>query len=241
MDVISSKKPDVPKKPEVKIEYNDRTYQSYIDTGFEDLLSPGSTNRTAHYVNSPRDRILAFLNEADIRKGPVERTVTSMFRLKAIDWNSPKRERKEFIWYEERWTAVNWLGIPLKNPIDGHVEGKYMEVVTTPKLDERTGEHIENTFAGTRESYYIPFTKKNVDEIIANSAHTDKFGIKYTVKFGHEDSPESMTGSTRNQFSYDMFLWSWDKLYEWQHWAVDEVAMRPRPNKSATNLEFKPS
>ena len=47
-----------------------------------------------------------------------------------------------------------------------------MEVVTTPKLDERTGEHIDNAFAGTRESYYIPFTKKNVDEIIANSAHS---------------------------------------------------------------------
>jgi hypothetical protein len=143
MEFISTKKPDVPKKPEVKIEYNDRTYQSYIDTGFGDLLSPGSTSKVAHQVNSPRDRILAFLNEADIRKGPVERTVTHMYRLKAIDWNSPKREKKEFIFYEERWNAVNWLGIPLKNPIDGHVEGKYMEVVTTPKLDEKTGEHID--------------------------------------------------------------------------------------------------
>ena len=79
-------------------------------------------------------------------------------------------ERKEFIWYEERWEGKNWLGVPLKNPIDGHIEGKYMEVVTTPKLDERTGEHIDNAFAGTRESYYIPFTKKNVDEIIASSS-----------------------------------------------------------------------
>ena len=35
-----------------------------------------------------------------------------------------------------------------------------------PKLDERTGEHIENVFAGTRESYYIPFTRKDVDEIM---------------------------------------------------------------------------
>ena len=43
-----------------------------------------------------------------------------------------------------------------------------------PKLDERTGEHVDNVFAGTRESYYIPFSKKNVDEIIANSAHSDK-------------------------------------------------------------------
>ena len=43
MDFISTNKPDIPKKPEVKIEYNDRTYQSYIDTGFGHLLSPGST------------------------------------------------------------------------------------------------------------------------------------------------------------------------------------------------------
>jgi hypothetical protein len=28
-----------------------------------------------------------------------------------------------------------------------------------PKLDERTGEHIDNVFAGTRTTYYIPFTK----------------------------------------------------------------------------------
>ena len=55
--------------------------------------------------------------------------------------------------------SINWLGIPV-NPIDGHIEGKYIEVVTRPVLDERTGEHIENAFGGTRESYYIPFTKE---------------------------------------------------------------------------------
>ena len=34
----------------------------------------------------------------------------------------------------------------------------------------------------------FPFSKKNVDEIIANSTKTDKYSIKYTVKFGSEDS-----------------------------------------------------
>ena len=232
MDIFSTKKPDVPKKPEVKIEYNDRSYESYINTGFADKI--------LHNVSSPRDRILAFLNEADTRKGPVERTVIHMYRLKAIDWNSPKRERKEFIWYEERWIAVNWLGIPLQNPIDGHIEGKHVEVVTRPVLDERTGEHIEDAFVNVRETYYIPFTKKNVDEIIANSAHTDKYSIKYTVKFGSEDSTDSIVQSARNAYSYDMFLWPWDKLYEWQYWPIDDLVMRPKPNKSATNLEFKP-
>ncbi len=242
MEFISTIKPDVPKKPEVKIEYNDRTYQSYIDTGFGDLLSPGSTSKVAHQVNSPRERILKFLNEADIRKGPVERTVTAMYRLKAIDWTSPKHERKEFICYEERWTGVNWLGIPV-NPIDGHIEGKYIEVVTTPKLDERTGEHIDNVFGGTRESYYIPWSKKNVDEIIASSAHSTKESIKLIIKFGMEDGPEGFSMTTRNQFSYEQFATlPWEKVKELQYYPVDDLFQRPKAFKAkSTSLEFKPS
>ena len=96
-------------------------------------------------------------------------------------------------------------------------------------------------FSGTREVYYIPFTKKNVDEIIENSAHTNRSGIRYVVKFRHEDSTDAMVSSTRIQFSYDMFLWPWNKLYEWQYWVVDDFSMRPKAGKSATNLEFKPS
>ena len=85
------------------------------------------------------------------------------------------QEKNSYI--TEDWTGNDWLGIPI-DPFSEHVEGKYIECLYRPKLDERTGELIDNVFAGTRESYYIPFRKKNVDEIIANSAHTDKFGIK---------------------------------------------------------------
>ena len=151
-----------------------------------------------------------------------------------------KNERKEFIWYEERWEGKNWLGVPV-NLIDGHIEGKYIEVLTKPILDTITGVHKDNAFGGTRETYYIPFSKKNVDEIIANSARTDKYEIRYTVKFGHEDSIDSIAQSMRNQFSYDMFLWPWEKLREWQYWPVDDLINRPKANKSANNLEFKPS
>ena len=53
--------------------------------------------------------------------------------------------------------------------------------------------------------------------------------------------PKVVAQCTRNQFGYDMFLWPWDKLYEWQYWPQDNWLMRPKANKSATNLEFKPS
>ena len=88
-----------------------------------------------------------------------------------------------------------------------------------PKLDERTGEHIDNAFAGTREAYYIPFTRKNGYEIIENSVCSDKSGIKFIIKFGLEDSPDGFTMSTRNQFSHDIFAnWPWEKLEAFQYW-----------------------
>ena len=62
----------------------------------------------------------------DLRKGPIERTIRSIVRLKAPDWNSStkKNERKEFVYYYEDWTANDWLGIPL-DPFSEHLEGKY--------------------------------------------------------------------------------------------------------------------
>ena len=140
-----------------------------------------------------------FLAKVDLRKGPLERTVTTIIRLKSPDWSTEKHERKEFIYYYEDWSAKDWLGIPIA-PFSEHIEGRYLEAVFRPKLDERTGEHIANIYTGTRESYYIPFSKKNVDEIIASSAHSTKESIRFIIKFAMEDSPDGFQMTTRNQF-----------------------------------------
>ena len=126
MDIISNIPPDIPKKPEVKIEYNDRSYQSYITAGFPDHIP--------RFVYGPRDRMQQFLSKVDLRKGPIERTVRMIVRLKAIDWNDPKRTRKEWVYYTEDWSGKDWLGIPI-DPFSEHVEGRYTECVTRPVLD----------------------------------------------------------------------------------------------------------
>ena len=69
MDILSTNQPDIPKKPEVKIEYNNRAYESFIKNGFPDYI-PRS-------VYGPRDRMQKFLSKVDLRKGPLERTVTN--------------------------------------------------------------------------------------------------------------------------------------------------------------------
>jgi hypothetical protein len=96
MEILSTVKPDVPKKPEVKIEYNDRSYQSYINNGFPDNI-PSS-------IRGPCDRMQQFLNKVDLRKGPIEKTVRMIVRLRAPDYSTKKNERKEFIYYSEDWT-----------------------------------------------------------------------------------------------------------------------------------------
>ena len=134
------------------------------------------------------------------------------------------------------------MGIPV-NPIDGHIEGKYFEVVTRPVLDERTGEHIDNAFDRTRETYYIPFSTKNVNEIIENSAHSDKVRYQVHHQIRDGDSPDGFSMSTRNQFSYEQFAnWGWEKLKEWQYYPVDELFKRPKAFKAkATSSRIQTS
>jgi hypothetical protein len=108
MDIISTiPPPDAPKKPEVKIEFNNRSIESFTKNGF--------VNAIPRSVYGPRDRMQQFLSKVDLRKGPLERTVRMVVRLKAPDWNSEKHERKEWIYYFEDWSASDWLGIPSFN------------------------------------------------------------------------------------------------------------------------------
>ena len=103
MDIISSKKPDVPKKPEVKIEYNNRSYESYMNNGFADDIP--------HLIRGPHDRMQQFLSKVDLRKGPIERTVRSIVRLKAPDWNSQERRMKEKSSFTMKNTGTQKTGL----------------------------------------------------------------------------------------------------------------------------------
>ena len=152
MDIISTVKPDIPKKPEVKIEYNNRSYESYMKNGFADNI-PRS-------IKGPRDRMQTFLNKVDLRKGPIERTVKMIVRLRAPDWNSSKKnERKEFIYYFEDWTGNDWLGIPI-DPFSEHIEGKYTEVLCGLNWTKEQAS-MSTTFLQELENHTIsPFPRK---------------------------------------------------------------------------------
>ncbi len=166
------------KKP--AIEYNDRTELSYISQG----LTPPET------LNQQEKN---FLSKVDPNVEPIIRTVTKVVRLKAIDYNSPKREMKEFLYYYENWTGRDWLKRTL-SPCTDHLEGKYDEVITEPVYQQQ--ELIGHKFSGKRQLYYIPFSKEKVDEIIEKSIGSDKS----TIKFLFSQEPLGY------EFPYDTFV-----------------------------------
>jgi len=85
-----------------------------------------------------------FLSRVDVSKGPIGRTVGMMYRLKAPDYlNNPDATknppRKEFIYYTERWTGLDFRGLPI-NPVSHEFNGVYTKRYTRPIINERTGE-----------------------------------------------------------------------------------------------------
>jgi hypothetical protein len=189
----------------------------------------------------------------DVSKGPIERSVIAMVRLKAPDYLIQEKdktklpERKEFIYYQEMWEGKDWRGTPL-NPVTEHIEGRWTKQATRPYFSQETGEidymMLDPTKAQT--IYYIPYSKKAVDDIIAKSVHTDKDkGIVFTIKFGSEDIPfgHHQQLATRNQFSYEQFSsWSWTKICKHNFKPTVQAYMEwVNKEKSKDGLSFEPT
>ena len=54
-------------------------------------------------------------------------------------------------------------------------------------------------------TYYIPYSKKTVDEIISKSVPVNKQDIRFTIKFASVDCPWGPRIDTRSGFTYEQF------------------------------------
>ena len=117
------------------LEYNDKTYKSYVGKGLTppDLLD---------YQEKQ------FLLKADPTRKPIERTVTKIVRLMAPDYSDKKRTRKEYLVYYENWFSVDWQGKKIA-PVTDHIEGLYYEQELEPIIEKnrvvaqkKIGEHL---------------------------------------------------------------------------------------------------
>jgi hypothetical protein len=245
MSRISSIKPEDDesrRRPIPQITWNNGTEKSLKEQGF--WPEPG---KDGYYEEPPRIYFQEknFLSEVDIRRGPILRQVTRIVRQKARDWSSEKRERKEYITYYENWYGVNWLGVKIA-PVTGHIEGVFEAATKNLEFDKNTGQGLYYKMGKRQETFYIPFNKKTVDQIIAGHYNDPKDSVKYIndrdtihyiVKFGSEDSPAgSMRYGTRGKFSYDQLAnWTFPDLYKWhtKPWKDQD------PNVGPTTTSYK--
>ena len=196
--IRSTQKPDETKtKQSVKLDFNDKTYKSYIEQGFERIDIP-------HSVKQPYDFKQQFLRRADTTKAPIRREISAVHRYKARDEKDPKRTKKEYFRYKERWIGLDWRGVPLP-PCDNEFEGQWGEQIKGPIFAKDSNEITGYERLGENTINDLLWSKKKLDSIIENSLGTDKDDITYTVIFSSMDSA---------QFEYDEFAnLSFDELY----------------------------
>ena len=98
-------------------------------------------------------------------------------------------------WYEN-WREKNWLGQSIP-PVSDLVEGVYEKQNLESVIDKK-GEIIGHERSGQHTVYYVPFSKKKVDEIIDSSDGSNRDGIVFTVKNGQE--------MRNDKYNYDQFV-----------------------------------
>ena len=202
IDPSNRKQPD--------LETNFKTYESYMAESTDKQRDENNWSVARfHGGGGPEDEMRRFLSSVHVDKNQsVRKTVQVIVRCKAIDWNHPKNARKEFLTYSACFYGKDLTGVPVA-PAMGVLYGKFWETVRQPQRDEEG--KIQNVFVEQRPAYYIPFSKKAVDDIIKSS---DDENIKLCVKFDGGSPGEGSTG--RVYVTYDQFVnWTWEELLAW--------------------------
>jgi hypothetical protein len=185
------------------------TYESYAKEGFSHML----TNQ----AEFPHNQKNLFLSSVDLTKGPILVTVQNIIRTMAVDWDSPKRERKEYMYYTTQWEAKNHKNNTIKY-IQEH-EGKFIQ--QTKEIVTKTnpqGEDVDVYVRGSpRDVYTLQWDKKKAQELLSGEKTygedsiniTNAPEVQYTVKF--PNSNPSRTGFDKEDFMNLTYQALWDK------------------------------
>jgi hypothetical protein len=118
----------------------------------------------------------------------------------AVDWDSPKRERKEYFYYTTEWEAKNYKNNVIRYTTEA--EGKHVEQTKQidTRRDQKTGEDVDVYERGTAREYYtIPWDKKKAQELLTSEKIfgedslniTNLNEVQYTVKFPNSNPPRT--------------------------------------------------
>jgi len=183
---IETIEPQVPQKPALNFKYNQRTKEAYERYKFP---VPDTVDKAEQI----------FLEDADLSYGPITRRIIQVHRLRPEDPRDGVK--KEWLYYVEEWTGYDFLGNELPK-VSGHIEGMYKEVIIKYGVDKK-GRPVrsEPKFSRTQDTFYIPWSKSNLDKIL-KSTNTNPNTVKYYVHFGYTHAIQD-SEQRDNTFTYE--------------------------------------
>jgi hypothetical protein len=185
------------------------TYESFAKEGFAHLM----TNQAEFPYNFEKQ----FLSKVDLEKGPILVSVGMIIRTMAVDWDSPKRERKEYMYYTTEWEAKDRHGNAIKCSHEN--EGKYTQQTKFIKTKYNPDTREEEAFyekGAPRDVYTIPWNKKTADSILTGEKYFGQDSInisnvaevQYIVKFPYGNPAKTSFGMQ------DFLDFKYEKLQE---------------------------
>ena len=133
MSVSSIAAPHTP-RPKPRFIFSDQS--SVIDT-YESYAKDGFIHSMTNQANFPYEFEKQFLSKVDLTKGPILVSVGTIIRTIAVDWGSPKRERKEYVYYTTKWEGKDRLGNIIRCSHEN--EGKYIQQTKRIKTKYNSG------------------------------------------------------------------------------------------------------
>ncbi len=115
------------------------------------------------------------MSRVDLTKGPIFVSVQSIIRTIAVDWESLKRERKEYMYYTTQWEAKDRLGNTIR--CSHEHEGKYTQQTKFIKTKYNSSTKEEEACyerGSPRDVYSIPWNKKTADSILTGEKYSGK-------------------------------------------------------------------
>jgi hypothetical protein len=149
-----------------------------------------------------------FFAAVDISEEPITQQITTLRRLKAYEYYRNKNGReerrvREYIVYDANLQGVDHWGNPIRARLISQGLSFEPNIRIKVTSDQHGRKQAQYTYDNLRNKYYIPFSAKTVNDLLAKTK-TNKDGIRYYCFVGSD--PNSHTTKFRcDTYNYEQF------------------------------------
>lgn len=183
MSFVSSIKPEDEIKKQSTYEFNDKSWESYIEKGLQDAAERD------HKVYARHNRLMEFQAKAGER--PIKSAITTIHRMKPAS-----NGYKECLVVHERLTGTTWA--EEECILDDHIRGYWKQQTLKPVINEKK-ETVEYVQGQEHDIYDIDYSVTTLEKLLEGQN-------KESIKF-HIDNPH---GAQSADFYYEDFILSWN-------------------------------